>query len=1247
MSGSGFLTGVVSVVDHEGNRVDTPNENGDHSPIELQLGSSMTAVKTTNGALTRVTIDSTGGGGGGGGGVTVAADTHDDFRALAIIDVPDGSVIHFKNPPGTYVYESSLGAGEADDDETILKLDDVSPGSNGRAYSVEAPIVPTMAALRLAVSGKNKTVQTQCYRTAGDGGGGIFDDVTGVVSASDDGGMIVQAGGRLFQRRHAGEVDPRHYGMVADGQMAFDAAITAGTNSLSSASSTFVVGMTVLLPLALKNPIPGTWTAVSGSKALAGASSPNAEENAWENMPVSFLGHADTGKATSQLTGTVAYTSGSGAWVGTGTKFLTETHIGAILWVRGGTNSSSAHHPLCFWRFVTAIADDTHLTVNAPAPNDTFNNFGAISAAKMHWVWRGDATAMASTTAAKAKMLVDPAPTFSASGLTVYGLPKPLVAVVSAVSGGGHTATLSTNVGGGIPVNADYTLSGALACFGTGNDAAFTSLVANNDHIHIGPAVHGGQIRTTSRYATRPGIYVFAGSPTIPGTLTNRHISWSHGATLAIGDSFRVNAPACRLEGPSWGQPVGGVGQGTNYNYRAHILYMGPPRQPALWIADGSSVTAAGTGVEGLLIQQMCDYPTNTSDLAYDNTGGVVGIELGTRGATGAANNCFTVANVTTIDCEDGMLVNGGCQVYELRSFASDRSNAGQNPQFTITGTRTGTFTVGETVTQATSGATGIVVSTTSTKLVLEIALQNFDLTHTITGGSSGATMTSLTAVDYLRGPYSCGVGLWIAVWSRYVGGAACTAGFVSGSMRAVSGRTGVQIGNPYGGQVATTHIKATFDIEGMHPLGAAYVRIMGCGFVSFEGLHCENAPVVVDHSCVAVQLGSPITGGTAQQVTLKNDRFSTGGGAISIAAYQWSGGLIEGNLLDNQDNAANEAMFFADLSGGAGVRRNMRYPGCLDNGGGVNNVFPEIWPNYGAAPAVSGFIESRVFDIDAAGVLHPKHYSSGDTQLDLLQCPTFTGTKDLVGATVITGSLNIGDDQTSTTVTGNSLAGQKTLIVGSTTNLRAGMQIDIAPGLGAGFDELPVIDKVVNSTTLLLKTNLLYNHMAVDAHVVIIAPTPTVRRGSHVGYTPNGGGPTEFIDSYYFTLAAKNPALTGSRNKFLGIFMSGSFWDSSIGTPAAVARTAISRVEQLTSSPFVNQWYNEFNGNPVWTCTDDGVFCLGSQVNRVGLHKGSGSPEGVVTDSPGSLHFDRTNGEVYIKNTGTGNTGWKLITHA
>lgn len=43
-------------------------------------------------------------------------------------------------------------------------------------------------------------------------------------------------------------------------------------------------------------------------------------------------------------------------------------------------------------------------------------------------------------------------------------------------------------------------------------------------------------------------------------------------------------------------------------------------------------------------------------------------------------------------------------------------------------------------------------------------------------------------------------------------------------------------------------------------------------------------------------------------------------------------------------------------------------------------------------------------------------------------------------------------------------------------------------------------------------------------------------------------------------------------------------------------------------------------------------------------LYSGSGSPEGVKTANPGSLYLDQNGGPPYYKNSGTGNTGWVLM---
>jgi hypothetical protein len=68
-------------------------------------------------------------------------------------------------------------------------------------------------------------------------------------------------------------------------------------------------------------------------------------------------------------------------------------------------------------------------------------------------------------------------------------------------------------------------------------------------------------------------------------------------------------------------------------------------------------------------------------------------------------------------------------------------------------GTIVGTFTVGETVTQATSSATGVVSGWNGLKLVLSQMTGTFDITHVVTGGSSTAHgIPSAVNYAFIRG---------------------------------------------------------------------------------------------------------------------------------------------------------------------------------------------------------------------------------------------------------------------------------------------------------------------------------------------------------------------------------------------------------------------------------------------------------------------------------------------------------------
>lgn len=92
------------------------------------------------------------------------------------------------------------------------------------------------------------------------------------------------------------------------------------------------------------------------------------------------------------------------------------------------------------------------------------------------------------------------------------------------------------------------------------------------------------------------------------------------------------------------------------------------------------------------------------------------------------------------------------------------------------------------------------------------------------------------------------------------------------------------------------------------------------------------------------------------------------------------------------------------------------------------------------------------------------------------------------------------------------------------------------------------------------------------------------------------------------------------------------------------------------TGQPFAAQAYSEGQGFTLYKNNGTKVAGLvldtGDATARLDLgtpsvYSGSGSPESALTAVPGSLYLDYTNGVAYMKNTGSGNTGWKLVTQA
>jgi hypothetical protein len=246
-----FLSGIQQVT-KDGERVDKADADGNFAPIRLELGPGISADATNDGSglsTVKINVDSSTG---------VALANHAAFRALAPGDLLDGEIITFQTPPGTFVYSTTTGAGYADDDNTILKLTAISSGSNGRAYNVNAsPVLPTIAALRLAVSGQQPAVHVQNYAVVGDGGGGIFDFDGDDVTSADDGGTVIVASTRRYKRRYeiGKPVNVQWFGARAaasDNTVAFNYAIACANRTkayveIPAANSTYVFTTTVPL----------------------------------------------------------------------------------------------------------------------------------------------------------------------------------------------------------------------------------------------------------------------------------------------------------------------------------------------------------------------------------------------------------------------------------------------------------------------------------------------------------------------------------------------------------------------------------------------------------------------------------------------------------------------------------------------------------------------------------------------------------------------------------------------------------------------------------------------------------------------------------------------------------------------------------------------------------------------------------------------------------------------------------------
>jgi hypothetical protein len=182
---------------------------------------------------------------GGGGGITTVASLT-ALRNLGVI--ADGIVTRVTGYPDPFYFSAATGAGFADDGKTVINPTGNPTGSPGRHYPMtSSPVVATFAALLVAVGGTADCIHVQAYQVAGDGGGGIFDRITG--ASTTNGGTIAQPAGASFhyRRRFGGELSVPWFGILGIDSDTYETTNRTRWNALNALLSASALGFGVTL----------------------------------------------------------------------------------------------------------------------------------------------------------------------------------------------------------------------------------------------------------------------------------------------------------------------------------------------------------------------------------------------------------------------------------------------------------------------------------------------------------------------------------------------------------------------------------------------------------------------------------------------------------------------------------------------------------------------------------------------------------------------------------------------------------------------------------------------------------------------------------------------------------------------------------------------------------------------------------------------------------------------------------------
>lgn len=201
----------------------------------LNFGSGFTV--TDDPTNDQTTVTTSGGGSGGTGNLIVTTQTA--LKNLLRVNLTAGQSVTVEATNKTWTWSATTGAGFAGDDRTVAQLAEGVTADAGRFYINDgAPIVPTFAALKLAVSGVHDAIDVQAFASLGDGGGGTWNKKAGTVTENI--GATCQPIGASFhyERRYSGPMFGAWFGVVTSSAEVHDA---NGTDTAKAATNTAAV----------------------------------------------------------------------------------------------------------------------------------------------------------------------------------------------------------------------------------------------------------------------------------------------------------------------------------------------------------------------------------------------------------------------------------------------------------------------------------------------------------------------------------------------------------------------------------------------------------------------------------------------------------------------------------------------------------------------------------------------------------------------------------------------------------------------------------------------------------------------------------------------------------------------------------------------------------------------------------------------------------------------------------------------